>query len=324
MAASRDAIQLFRTGPDAQRKAYVEYAAALGLSGAGPIQSNNPLVQSHIKSVGALAAGDVVDEVGDLPGAFLASIAEGSLLDQLAQYATPLAQSGRSFMVAASESGSLTVEGRAKVLRKPGLSVGGREPYKATSTIVLTNEVERLGAERFMALLDAELAGAVTRAANSAVLAALDPGSVLALAGTGDYLGDLRAALAVAQPSRGYVIAASTAATLDLATRGEVRGNLGVRGGEFAPGIHVVPADSISSGLYVIPASHVALWLGSLELARANHATVDIADSPTSDSTAPTGTSQVSLWQAGSFALRAERMFHLAGVAEVVSVGVGS
>jgi hypothetical protein len=166
-------------------------------------------------------------------------------------------------------------------------------------------------------LFENELRKAVTRAINLSVLAQLTDSDTVSIPGTGDALADLRAGLYMAGPSTGYVVAAPSADVLDLSLRVENRAGMGVRGGTFVPGVEIVAMDSIT-GIYVIPASHVSVRDGGLQVRSAEHAVVNMADTPASPS------QMVSLFQTNSLGLLAERDFSLAHSAPMVIVGEGS
>lgn len=252
------------------------------------------------------------DDGAALAAAFLASIAEGSLLDQIAKYASVLSLSSRKVLVASGAVGDVVAEGDPKVVRRLDLALGDIELTKAASIVVLTQELAKtVGGRR---LFETELVKAVTRASNQSLLAKLTDSNTIAVAGTGDPLTDLRAGLRAAGPSAGYVVAASAGDVADLATRAENRSGMSIRGGTFVPGVEVVAMDDLDA-MHIIPASRLALWDGGLMLNSAGHATVDMADSPESPA------QMVNLWQTNSIGLLAERSWHIAGDSTLVIVG---
>jgi hypothetical protein len=109
------------------------------------------------------------------------------------------------------------------------------------------------------------------------------------------------------------VVAAPTADAIDLATRTENKGGMGVRGGTFVPGVEVVAVDD-QEGMTIIPASRLAVYDQGLEVRSAEHASIDMRDTPTADAVT------TSLWQSNLIGLLIERNWHLAGDAHVVVV----
>ena len=201
------------------------------------------------------------------------------------------------------------------MVKNLNLGLNDVETKKAAAIIVLTSELARATGGR--ALFESELRKAVTRAINQSVLAQLTDADTIEIAGGADTLANLRAGLQAAGPSEGYVVAASTDDVLDLATRIENRGGMGVRGGTFVPGVEVVAIDG-TTGMSIIPASHISVRDGGLQVRSAEHATVFMSDTPTSPA------EMVSLFQTNSLGLLAERDFFLAHSAPMVIVGGGS
>ncbi|KAF1721962.1 hypothetical protein CSC75_04375 [Pseudoxanthomonas wuyuanensis] len=305
----------------AKAKAFTEIGWAMLGASNGPVNQillshPNDLVQ---KAVAASTIGGVWvgEDARALAAAYLASVAEESLLDQLARYARMLPINLTRTLVASGFTANVVTEGNVKVVRNLTLSVDEDVATKTAAIIVMTKELVNSSGPQGRALFENELRSSVTRATNQAVLTMLTTSSTETVAGTGDPLEDLRAGLAAAGPSSGYVVAAPGPAVIDLATRVENRGGMGVRGGSFIPGVEIVAMDDIED-IHVMPASRMAAWDGGLELRSAEHASVNMADSPTSPSEV------VSLWQTNSLGLIAERSFHLVPSAEMVVVSAGS
>ncbi len=257
-------------------------------------------------------------EAQELAASYLASIAEGSLLDQIARYAVRLDLQQRSGIVASGLVANMATEGAPRVVQNLDLSkLLTGEPVMSVAMVVMTTELMRFGGGPGRTLFEAELRKAVTRAMNASVLTTLNTTSAPVVTGTGDPLADLRAGLQAAPPSEGYVVAAGTAYATDLATRVENRGGMGIRGGTFVPGVEIVAVDSIT-GLRIIPASHCALLDAGLRVTASGEASVDMSDSPTSPS------QHVSLYQTSSLGLMAQREFLLASTEDAVIVTAGS
>src|SRR5690606_28767481 len=110
---------------------------------------------------------------------------------------------------------------------------------------------------------------------NSALLAALP--TIPVAAGT-TAVESLLAGLAAADSSAAYIVAARPALVRELALASD--GRMPIGGGEYSPGLIVLPvAETTStSDMVVIPASGIALRDHGLRVDQARHATVDIAD----------------------------------------------
>lgn len=266
-----------------------------------------------VQKAAAHALGDDIWQNTDARGladAYLASIAELSLLDQIAKYALRLPKSASPVLIASAAVGDVVAEGDPKPVKRQGLTLGDAEPTKAAGIVILTDELVR--SLDGVSLFENELKSAVVRACNASVIGALPVSTTVPDAGS--PLANLRAGLAAAGPSDGYVVAAPAGDVAQLATAEACRGGMGIRGGTFVPGVEVVAIDGLDK-MIVIPASRLAIWDGGLEVRSARHATVDMRDTPQSPA------QQVSLFQTNSLGLLVERNWHLAGDAQTVAVG---
>jgi len=283
-------------------------------------QAVNYLQHSKNAEVQRAFAHALGDDLWDGPDAqalaasYIASIAEGSLLDQIARYAVPVPLNQRRGIVASGMVGDLANEGAPRVIKNLDISeLLTGEPATAMALLVLSEELLQAAGDAGRIMFESELRKAILRAMNERVLLSLTTTSAEIVSGTGDPLADLRAGLRAAPASQGYVVAASTAYTTDLATRTENRGGMGVRGGTFVPGIEIVAVDSIE-GLRIIPASHLAFADGGLRVNTTGEASVNMADTPTSPS------QLVSLFQTNSLGLLAAREFLVASKVDLVVV----
>lgn len=243
--------------------------------------------------------------LAELAAAYLASIAPGSLLEQIKRYARtlPLQGSGRP-LVATGFTANAVAEGAPKVVRQLTAHMGDEAAFKTAAILVMTGDLVRVGGDAIRALFETELRRAVLRADNTAVLDALTDSDTATVASTGDALKDLRAGLAAADAADGYVVGASASIVRQLATCVENRGGMGVRGGTFAAGIEVVALDDFT-GLQVIPASRLVMRDYGLSVYSSDQGDVNFAESPTAPS------NLVSLFQTGSVGLLAEHPFTL-------------
>lgn len=263
----------------------------------------------------ALDAGDLWrgPEAQSLASAYLESIAESSLFDQIKRYARTLPPNMRHGMIAAGAVGDVVTEGAPKPVIDLGFNLGEVEPLKAVGIVAMSNELAWATGEAGRLLFERELREAINRAMNASVLLQFVDTNTATVAAGSDPLESLRAGLLAAGPSLGYVVGMGTGEAAWLATHESNRG-AGVRGGEFAPGVHIVAVDGMS-GMTIIPASRVALFDGGLRLASSGEASLDLRDSPESPAQA------VSMWQTNSRAILVEREWHvLAGGTEAVRV----
>lgn len=297
----------FQTAPERQAKAFVEFALGQlrGLDGWQIGQaSRNSELEFLRKDASAANLADVglsLPELSALAASYVASIAEWSLLDQLVAYGRPLPGNGRRALVATGFVADVSVaEAHPKVVKTLDIAAEDVEPHKSAAILTMTKEFAL--SPQAAAVFERELMAAVLRASNRAVLDYLVSTDTATLPATGDPLEDLRIGLRAAGPSDAYVIAVPGGYCVDLATRMEAGGRLGVRGGQLVPGIHLVAVDDLD-GVHVIPASRVAVRDYGLETRMARDASVNMADTPTAPSTL------VSLFQTGSVGLIAERSF---------------
>lgn len=262
----------------------------------------NPLVQkasAHVLS--EWGGGDAAP----LASAFIATVAELSLFDQIARYGRVIPAQVRRVMVASGAVGDIVAEGDPKVVRRLQLNLAGPdEASKAVGMVVLTRELVDAGGPAVMRMFEDELTRTVLRAMNRAILGRIVDSSAIAVGSTGSAIGDLRAGLAAAPASDAFVVTGPTGFVAELATDPGNRGGMSVRGGEFIPGISVVAVDD-ETAVTVIPASRFAIRDHGMQVRSADHATVDMRDTPQSPA------QQVSLWQTGSVGLIIERFYDL-------------
>lgn len=329
LALSGEISQSRRETLEAKCKAFAEYGLRLLASGAGAPDWNGS--SYHLKKflewqtrAASGTAGEFANDAGEnLTRVWLASIADYSLLDSIAVYSQPFPPGVSRVMIASGFTADPVAEGGAKAVRHLNASIGDIELAKTAALLVLTMELVNAGGPALLARFEYELQQAVTRGSNLAVLSTLagmaGSAATLQIATTGDALADLRAGVSAAPSSMGYVVAGDPALVRDLALRTEAPSGFTLRGGEFRPGLRVVAVEE-HNGLTVIPCSRLALFDAGLELRSARHATVEMADPPTHDSTTPTGAQLVNLWQTNNLGLLAERSFHIAGDVELVEV----
>lgn len=249
-----------------------------------------------------------------MAAAWVSSIPEQSALDAIARFAVTLPPGTRRVTLAAGDVADATVEGAPIAIRRPGLNHGDVVPIKSTAMLVMTKETVMAGGGDVLVLIDRELGTSIVRSINRGVAAHFTDSNALTIPATGDALGDLRAGLQAAGPSLGYVVIAAAGVVADLACRAEAGANFGIRGGEFKPGVWICAVDDADQPMLIIPASRCALFDAGLEVRPAGHASVQMADDPTSPA------EMVNLFQTGSVGLLAERSWHIGGDAVAVIV----
>ena len=279
-------------------------------------RSTNPLVEKAVAEV-IDADGVFAGELAQLLAAsYVQSVAQFSLLDQLMRFGRVLPKALRQVMIASDTVGNSVAEGLPKPVRNLNLNVGDIQPVKSTALIVMTNELARFAGPEGQAMFEAELAKCVTRAVNQGVMDAFsDSGSSTVAAGA-DALASMRAGLAAAEGSEAYIVAVNVADANYLVTHEANRG-MSPRGGEFAPGIHVVTIDGLV-GQRVFPASRFAFWDGGLEIKSSDVASLDMRDSLDDPA------QMTSLFQTDSTAILAERYWNIVGPTDGVVAVEGS
>jgi hypothetical protein len=308
--------------PSQRAKAFVEAARLIALE--RHPENIVPALQRSTnealtKAVAAHVTLDTVWQDADaqaLARSFIASVGEPDVLTAIARYASVLTKASSRVLIATGFAGDTLAEGFPKAVRRLDLNLGPDTNYtKSLALVVCSNELLSKTDDAGLKLFETELAKAVVRAANAAVIAALVDSSTTSAAAGADPLASLRAGLMAAGPSSGYVVAAPAGWVAWLSTHEANRGGMGVRGGTFSPGVEIIAIDDATT-MHVIPAERLSYWDGGLELRATTAATVDMADTPA------TPGEKVSLWQTNSSGLLVERFWRIEGdTSGVVVVG---
>lgn len=195
--------------------------------------SNNELVKKSVAET-IDADGVFAGELAQLLAAsYIQSIAQYSLLDMLMKYGRTIPAALRQVLIASDSTGNSVAEGGPKPIINLGLSLGDVTPIKSTAMVVLSDELARFTGPEGEALFERELRQAVLRAVNQGVLDAFSDSGSSTIAAGSDALASLRAGLAAAGGSEGYIVAMGQADATFLTTHEANRG-MGPRGGEFA------------------------------------------------------------------------------------------
>jgi hypothetical protein len=274
-----------------------------------------PKAEDFISSVRAVQG---MDAAFATPGAqalaesYLGAIADGSLLDSILRFARPIPRQLDHLLIASGATASIVAEGGLKPATSINLdSTSLSAPIKAAGMVVMSEELGRLPGKAAIQLFEIELRTAVLKAINASVLSAL---TMTPEPATGSALGDLKAGIAAAEQSEGYVVAAAPWVVRELAFASESR--MGIAGGDFMGGLVVVPVDGLAS-MIVIPASRLAVEDWGLVLRNARHATIELAPLPTADAASVL----TSLWQENLIGLMVERSYRMIAPANAVEVG---
>lgn len=249
----------------------------------------------------------------ELARGYVETIGQFSLFDMIGKYARRLTPLMRQCVIASDSVGNMALEGAPKPVIDLSLTLGDTDPLKACAIVVLSVELARATGPEGAALFERELSKAVTRAMNAAMLALFNDSGTSAVAAGADALASLRAGLAAAGPSEGYVCAVNTADANFLVTCQENRGAT-PRGGEFAPNVHLVTVDDLV-GMIIFPASRFSIFDGGMRIASTGQGDVDMRDTPESPAVL------TSLFQTNSTGILVERYYNVVGdTSGVVSV----
>lgn len=290
-------------GPTIQQKAKAFTRGAFVMARTGDLETLANQLENHGDEIVRKASAGVTDTWGDGPvaelaAAYVATYADSSVLDSIARYAMPIPERLNRATIATGATANIVGEGELKATTTLDVSLAPDVQTKVVALAVLSNEVAHLGGDAAVQLFEAELTRALLREVNAAVLGLVVDTSAIIVPATGDWIADLRAGLAAAPASHGFVVAAAPGAVAALVTSGLNRAGAGIAGGELLPGLAVVPVEG-ATGLTIIPASRHAIRDHGLVIRQARHATVEINGA------------SVSLWQSNLRGVLAERAFDL-------------
>lgn len=210
--------------------------------------------------------------------------------------------------ILAGMSADTTAEGAPVVATRLSLTAGDLTVKKIAAIVAMSNELVGRGGNEAYRLLNDELTKQIARASNTAFLSALTKTTATKGATAAD---NLAVGLAAIGDCTNVVVAASYADTRALALASD--GRMGIAGGEYVPGVQIVPCGV--TDLTLIAADRIALDMGDLQVLPGTEATVQLSDSPVTDATA----TEISLWQNGLKALLVARRFGVKGACVEVS-----
>lgn len=305
---------------DALRRAGAALSVAQAASTTGGRYGRNDDMLNHIRQRAAVQRAVVpaqgTDDLGNAQGirTFLGNIKNRNLLDALAQHAINQPDGVRALVLASGTIAGPVAEGEATPVTRSTLQGASLERHQVAALTVVSKSLLAAPGDRAQDLIQHQLESAVIDASNEAVIGALNSTTVN---GTGDPVADLEAGLAAVADSAVYVVAAAPSVARQLAVASA--GRMGVAGGEFVPGVHVLPVDGVEN-IVIIPADRVVIDAGEFELKTSESATVEMRDDPTSASTAPAAAETVSMFQTNSVAVIAAREFGIYAAADAVEV----
>jgi len=274
-------------------------------------------------TVGAI---DTVD-LGDAAQAFFASVMEASLLGRI-QGLRRVVFGARMIAPTSGLAGHWVAEGKATPLSRLAIAGSTLRPLRVSAIACVTREsLERPG-EVAEALLQTDLERAVTGPLDWAFIDPSNAGStdeipasvaygqtqIPSVGPDADSIREDFAALFAAFEgdfsSAVLVLHPTTAAQIALLQKPLGETSLTVNGGVLfgVPAVtsRSVPITSVGTSITLLDASAIAYDATGLSITPAGHATLEMSDVPTNDSTTPTATQVVNLWQTNTVAWRAD------------------
>jgi len=235
-------------------------------------------------------------------------------------------------------TGSVVGEGNAVPLSKITLQNVLLEPVKASSLIVVTDELLRDVSAAGQAALSRALIGAVSDAVDAAFLDMLVNTGAIASSGTTaiDAKADLRDALLAVNTvgaAKLYWIAApdvaKRASVLPTTDGADAFPAMSAMGGELANLPAIVSSGVPAGSLYLVDASGIAADGAGVTVAASRNATIEMDTAPTMDATVPTPAQMVSMFQTNSTALIANawiaaQVLRSDAVAVITGIGWGA
>jgi hypothetical protein len=254
-----------------------------------------------------------------LISAYLDALAPFSVLDSLKRHALVLSPLFPQAITASGYVADVVSEGAPKAVKSISLQRILTPPKKVAAIVVWSDLLDAV--VELKALIERMADNAVVRGQNQAVFEVVLENSPTPTAGSasGNALTDLETLIAALPGGRGTVVATSWANVRRLSISAARGPNFTVYGGEFTPGLNIVPTDDLPSGVAMcgIEADRVALADAGLQLRPSRHGSIQLSDEP---STPDANTVMVSLWQNNLRALLTERLFQLAVPEDAVAI----
>ncbi|MQX53923.1 hypothetical protein [Alcanivorax sediminis] len=242
---------------------------------------------------------------------YLSSIRNVDLLGSLLAFGKEIPEDLSAVVAASGGIATNLAEGQTKPLVTQTLNRSGVPEVKVAGMCAVTKELAMATGAAGRRLFESELRNAVVGGSNEAILTTSTPASTVTA--TSDPVADLGSLLAALPNSTNYVIATTGEKCRALAMASQ--NGMSINGGEYIPGVHVVPViepDSSSPQMMGFACDRIAVANGGLTLKQASHASVELAESPTDSG------ELVSLWQAGLVGVMTERRFRFHAEPEAI------
>lgn len=279
----------------------------------------------------AVGGADSSDLRGDLPhlagGIFMQSLAGGpAAFDKMTPSMIPAEFNVRTFVADGLLMAQVVGEGVGISVRKFSITNDILLPVKVAAIAVAT--LESMASFQGASAMRLALTNGVARATDLEVFSSLSADGDLTQAATSDPVNDIKTLLSAVNITgfeKLFFITSAPVANI-LATWVSAPGGLPVFGGMTAQGGElygvetlVTPGVAVDS-LILLDASSVVYAKTDLELRTSVQGTLEMTDSPTMDSTIPTGAATISLFQIDLIALLGIRSF---GIKLTRTSGVG-
>lgn len=252
------------------------------------------------------------DEGGQRIASFyLSSIRNVDLLGSLLAYGKEIPEDLSAVVAASGGIATNLSEGQTKPLVTQTLNRASVPELKVAGLCAVTQELAMATGTAGRRLFEGELRNAVVGGSNETIMTVSTPASTVTA--TSDPVADLGSLLAALPNSAHYVIATTGEKCRALAMASQ--NGMSINGGEYIPGVHVVPViepDSSSPEMMGFACDRIAVSDGGLTMKQASHASVELAESPTDSG------ELVSLWQAGLVGVMTERRFRFHAEPEAI------
>lgn len=263
-----------------------------------------------------------MDGAATVSAEFYSAVQNTSILFSLLETNAMIRMPYRSRLVWQAAEATAAVRGEGKASRLTGAEVeqAGLEPTDATAILAISTELLKSGGPEVEALVDRILRRAVATAADLEFIDLVIDGDTPVIAAetysdSEDVALDLRSLIEAVEPTEDsrLMFAFAPGVLRRAAFLQDFGGWLfsdlhPIKGGSIR-GIPVVPCAALSAG-------EVALFDGSglvgnagLATLRATEASLEMADAPSQDGSAGTGSTMVNLWQSGLVGILARAEF---------------
>ena len=275
-------------------------------------------VQRVLKAAiaGSITSNSGIVFFGPELSAFMSALRQVGAADAIFAAAMRLPLHPGRVVLFSSIAAATVAEGVSKPIRALRLLSTDMTPSKAVATVVMSRElIEALSSEAIR-LLGTELRGSVALATDTALLTAITASASVESSGGNTWasmvaeIEELMHAVELGIVSRPFLVI-SQKAMKGLAAAALANGvtTLGVQGGELA-GIQVVVTGGQADGtVTLVDASGLAVADEPIAVRASDQTSLDMNDAPSSNSTTPTASTLVSVFQTNCRALIAERNF---------------